>query len=62
MTRHEDLKGYERFQKSVFASAQESMHDAPEVHTPYGRCSRHPGEVTSNGMFDTPCRLCEEGI
>jgi len=25
-------------------------------------CPRHPGEVTSNGMFDAPCGACESEI
>lgn len=54
----QELKSYERMQKAIFEAAQEpELLD--ETFVPYGRCSRHPEQQTSNGMFDTPCPRCE---
>jgi hypothetical protein len=51
-------KDYANFQKAIFNGAQETS-DTEERFIPYGRCPRHPEQATSNGMFDTPCPICE---
>ena len=53
----EAVKSWERMQKAVFDAAQEPVEQEP-AFIPYGRCSRHLVTI-SNGMFDTPCPLCE---
>ncbi len=53
----DELKSYTQFQKAIFDGAQETAKEP--LFVPVGRCSRHPEQSTGNGMFDTPCPLCE---
>jgi hypothetical protein len=60
--RPDELQSYLEFQRAVAEGLEEAARlDAmPEpAFIPYGRCPRHPGVSTSNGMFDTPCYRCE---
>lgn len=52
-----ELRTYERMQKAIFDGAQEPVKQEPPF-IPYGRCPRCNVTI-SNGMFDTPCPLCE---
>lgn len=49
----------EQIAEAVDEQKEQRERQKQKPFVPSDRCPRHPSEVISNGMFDTPCRLCE---